>query len=212
VFDGQGVHESSNTLLRTEAELTFSVADLGTSLTKVIDEWTVTHAPLNSGMSVSLEISMNEGLAWFEIATNSTGGSTTTAGPVGFEGATVQARIVLTGDGTTTPVIRSSSLKLHPLTITDDILELPINCGNELEGLNGMLIEPQVAATVRMRQLEALGGTRVRLQDIDWPVTGLSEIWEVVSVDTTSVGIFDRSQSRRTESGAVAVLTLRRGS
>ena len=78
-------------------------------------------------------------------------------------------------------------------------------------GLNGATINDAPAGMARARALEALIGTRVLLQDIDWPVTRTAEVWEVVSAEYSATGTYDRARSRRVEQDPVCVVTLRRG-
>ena len=180
-------------------------------MVKVADELALQWSSLPASTAVGCELSVNEGVSWYSLGTGSASGSTGTVFAAGYEAGSTQVRLTLSGDGTSGPEVRSTSLKVHPLTISDVVVELPVNCGNRLEGLNGVEIEGQVSSIERIRRLEALAGTRVLFQDTDWPVTPVT-VWEMVSVESTTVGIYDRSKGHRTESNAVAVVTLRRAS
>jgi len=65
------------------------------------------------------------------------------------------------------------------------------------------------AGARRARTLEALAQTRVRVQDVDWPLTGVVHTYDVIGAETRSVGVFDRSLARQSQT-QVTVLTLRR--
>jgi hypothetical protein len=186
-----------------------SISDLGSALTKALDEIKVILDPLPSGGSVALEYTLDEGSSFTSAGTSaSTAGTKSASWDVVTQAPSIGLKVTL-GASATSPVVRATQIKLHALPISDQILVVPINGARELTGLNGQVLPPAPSGQARARVLESLAGSRVRLQDVDWPVTQTASIWEVVGVRTVSVGTWNQRLGRREES-PVVTLTLRR--
>lgn len=192
--------------------LTSSILDLGSGLTKVTDRVALVTEPLPATVAVDVDLSFDDGNSFVEYGAISTAGLKGGDWEVGIESKALVMKLRLSSTGAFTPVVRLVQAKQHPLSIIDTVLELPVNCHDKLVGLNGVTISDSTPiGMARARALEALIGTRVLLQDIDWPFTQTSEVWEVVSAEYSATGTFSRQLSRRVEQDPVCVVTLRRG-
>ena len=98
-----------------------------------------------------------------------------------------------------------------PLTIADEVVELPLDLGPNRVGLNGRSLPGSSSPMALLRSLQALTGQRVKFQDVDWPTTRTAGVWEVTGVQGSSSGSFSRHKGGRVEHDAVAVVSLRRG-
>lgn len=207
---GYGVCHEGTAPLAT-GNLKTDLADLGTSLSKVFSQLKADLAPLPTGGTLVVEYSMDGGASYSPTTfTLSGAGLQTLQGEIAKQNVTLCLRITLTA-AATSPVLRSLTVRAHPLGLADQVLVLPINCSDVLAGLNGQELPESGPGTgaARARLLETLSETRVRLQDIDWTLNQSATIWEVDSVDVRSAGVFARSQNRQVQS-QVAVLLLRR--
>lgn len=191
--------------------LTTSVSDLGSSLTKVVDEIEVVTAPLPASSQVTLDMSTDEGSSFDEFGSFSTPGLKGGTWSVDREARAVSARVTIETSGSLSPKVRMLQYKLHALSVVDTMVELPVDCSDRMSGVNGVEIQDdQVTGLARARTLESLVGTRVSFQDVDYPVTETSEIMEVVSAVLQSQGTYDRLLARRAETAPVCLVTLRR--
>lgn len=200
-----------STDLESSGYLISSRSDLASSLEKVLDDITIATEPLGADASITVDVSLDGGTSWITAGQMDVPGLKTGRWTVGFQTSSISTRLILNAAGSVSPVVSMLQTKVHPLSITDSILELPVNCSYRLVGLNGLEIQDGVpSGLARVRRLEALVGTRVVVQDVDWPITGTASTWEVVSADTTSTGVYSRNLGHRVEQEAVCVLTLRR--
>jgi hypothetical protein len=190
-----------------------SHTDLGSSLSKIVDDIRLVFEPLPGSSSVTVLLSLDGGNSYVQQGDAvSFAGAKEVTYRVGRATATVGLEIRLTADGLT-PVVSVAQVRVHPLSLRDELVVLPINCADTLSGLNGQVLPESGPGRgmQRIRFLENLISTRVKFQDVDWPHTKQSSIWEVVDIDTSGPGIYETRQNRRTES-AVATVTLRRPS
>lgn len=209
-IDAEGQYTESTDYV-FEGSLTTSLSDNGSGLTKIYDEVTATFDPLPNGGEVTLFTTVNSGTSYDEYAPTSTSGASIASNLLGLEGRSVGVKVKLNSDGVASPLIRTLSVKLHPRSLADQLIVLPVNCSDEQKGLNGQFL-PMTSPGGGMklvRWLEGLMATRVKFQDVDWPVTQSAGIWEVVDLKVTSTGVFNPQRNRRVDS-AVAELTLRR--
>jgi len=195
----------------TTGTLNTSVFDLKTGFRKAFHEVRVTFDPLPSGSSVQLKYSLDAGASFINLGTVTGAGSKYGTYTIEAESDSISFQVVLTHSTTTTPVVRTIVVKAHSIGIADQVLTLPINCADQVAGMNGRLLPESVvgAGARRARTLEALAQTRVRVQDVDWPLTGVVHTYDVIGAETRSVGVFDRSLARQSQT-QVTVLTLRR--
>lgn len=187
-----------------------SVFDMASTLRKVLDAAEVTSVPLPASVSVTVDVSIDDGSSFSEVGSFSTPGLRGGEFAIGWDAPSFAYRLTLTASGSQSPVVRIFQMKLHPLSVADMLVQLPIDCHRRQVGLNGVPLSDVPSGMERARTLENLVGTQVVLQDVDFPVSGETEVWEMVSAEFTSVGTFQRSKGRRVEQTPVCVVTLRR--
>ena len=187
-----------------------SLYDLGTSLRKVWGEVTVTFDPIPVNGSVQVFYSVDGGASYTALTAATTAGSKSARWSLNVESDTVSFKVALAGT-TASPVFRTLTVRAYPVGLADQILTLPVNCADIVAGLNGKTVPGSTrgAGSARARWLESLVQTRVAVQDIDWPVTGATTTYDLIGVETRSVGVYDRAVNRQSQA-MVAVLTLRR--
>jgi hypothetical protein len=210
---GAGVYTTINDPVPS-GWLRTSHTDLGSSLSKIVDDIRVVFELLPGSSSVTVLLSLDNGNSYVQQgATVGLAGSKEVTYQVGRATATVGLEIRLTAAGGVSPVLSLAQVRVHPLSLRDELVVLPINCADTLSGLNGQVLPESGPGRgmQRIRFLENLISTRVKFQDVDWPRTKQSSIWEVVDIDTSGPGIYETRQNRRTDS-AVATITLRRPS
>lgn len=209
LVDGSGPQFPSTDTWEASGFVQSSVQDLASSLVKVYDTVSVGLDPLPAGATVDMAMSFDNATSFTSFGSIETAGAREARWAVGRQGSSVATKITLTATGAAAPAISMVQTKLHPLSVVDSVVELPIACTDRQSGLNGQEIPSSDPGLARARVLESLVGSRVSLQDVDWPTTGLVSIWEVVSTEFTSVGVFERGQGHRREAAAVCVATLR---
>jgi hypothetical protein len=212
-LNGQGVYGAMENPVYVDAGyLETSVSDLGSSLDKHLDGIKVGFHELVGTITVGH--SGNGNFTFTTDGTATTVGSTSAAFDVDATAMSFGFRVDLTAndDNTRTPVVTMLQAKLHPTGPTDQLLVYPVNCSDRVVGLNGVEIEPDSSAgagMARARWLEALVGSTVTVQDIDWPITRMTQSYEVAGADVSTVGVFSRHVNRRADP-PVLMLTLRR--
>jgi len=209
LVDGSGAQFTSEDLEPT-GYVTSSVMDLASSLVKVFDSLSVTLDPLPADSSLDVAVSYDGGVSYTSVGSIDTIGLRGGRWDLGRQGASVSVKVTLNAAGTTSPSVSMHQVKLHPLSVVDQVVELPISCADRMSGLNGVEAPDSRSGMERARILESLVGTRVAFQDVDWPTTELVETWEMVSAEFSSVGVYERSSGSRQEAAAVCVCTLRR--
>jgi len=191
-----------------EGWLITSSADLGSSVSKIFDEVTVTSRSLVG--TITVEWSRDTLESWNLLGTFQGDGATQGIFQLEKQLPKVGFRITLT-EGVGTPILESLVTQLHPLTFADQIQTLPLRCSNRVVGQNGQEID--FSGPARGDQLarfvENLVPSRVKLQDVDWPTTKEVILCEAVGAETSTLGEFDPHLNRRVNSHVV-MLTLRR--
>lgn len=206
---GVGLYAESTDRV-AEGWLESSISDLSSNLVKVFDLIDARFEPLASAHSVSMQYTVDGGSSYTSAGdTVDSAGAAVGSWDLGVSSRSFGYKITLGTSNSTTPYVQLVQTKLHPLSLKDGLLGLPVNCSTEIKGLNGQDLPEEISGMERVRQLEALIGTRVRLQDVDWPVTQTASIWEVVDVQGDTHGVFDRKRGRRVDTGRARV-TLRR--
>lgn len=208
---GNGAWTESSTVFETEARLDMSIVDGKTSLAKVLDKVTLVFDPLQVGQALTVALSVDGGLSYSTLGTVNTPGTTRSELWVDTQADSFGLRVTATTGGTARVTILLHEMMYHMLGLADLYIQLPINCADNITLLN-QRPHPgnrRGAGMARARALQNLTQTRVLFQDIDWWLTGLSEIWEVVSVDVMSTHLYDRRKGG-TLAEQVAVLTLRK--
>ncbi len=213
-IDSAGAHLQGTSVAVSEGWLTTSLADMGSGLTKVYDEIVALFDPLPADVTVTISYTLDNGVSYTDLdSAASTSGQQSLFNELAKEGRSIGLKFTLAAgnSGDDSPKLRMVQTKLHALSLTDEVIQFPINCSDQLKGLNGQLLPDTAPGSglKRLRILQALMGSRIKLQDIDWPVTQVATIWELVGIEAESVGEFSPKENRRVDS-AVATITLRR--
>lgn len=204
----QGLYQEQDTYVST-GNLFTSYTDANSGLTKVWDQATLTLDGDTTG-AVRADVSFDTATLTTILSGVASNGATSAY--VDQNGVRALLELVLTSgsSGTATPVVRLAQLKYHAKTVSDVVLRLPIDCGDRVRDLRGKdLTENGTGAgNLRARTLEALIGSTVEVQDIDYAQTGTASNFDVVSVDRRALSLWDRQQGK-SEIREVALVTLR---
>lgn len=189
--------------------VTSPVMDGASTLSKVWDTVTLVCEPLSAGESIELQYSVDGGGSWNTIGAVSSAGVTRREFEIGIQSPTLALRANLAGPGTTTPCLVSLSAQVHPLGITDRMVVLPVRCADMVRGLEGQIIDESVrgGGAAMARKLEGYAGQQVVFQDIDWPVLGLTEVYEVMQAETNARWVQNQGEPQM---DLVVVLTMRK--
>lgn len=210
--DTKGVYWASDTAYETSGYIASSIGAGSSSLDKVWDEITLVTRPITSPETVAVQTTLDSGGSYSAFQTHSTAGATKSNWTYAQKNETLGLKIVLGGDGTSTPTVQFVSSRYHMLGLSDTVLVLPVNCGDNLTGLNGAPLPGNGSGVGagRARTLESLTQTRVKIQDVDWHLTGASDVYEVLAAETDRiVGLYDRSKPSA-QMTLVCVMTMRK--
>lgn len=208
---GVGVYIEETDAWETAGWLETSVVDGASSLGKVLDTLTLEASPLNTDQSVEISYSTDAGATFSSAGTLSTAGAKRQVFEVGVRTGSFAVRFDLAGPGTSRTIVHSVQPKYHPLGLRDQVIVLQVKAFDEMTGLNGALLPDSAPGrgVEIYRTLLNMGQSRILFQDADWHITGVAEVWEVVSVRAKRRAIYDASQGHNMLS-AVVELTLRK--
>ena len=191
-----------------------SVCDMNTSIPKVLDTLNLSVNQFSTSLQgVTVAVSYNSGLSTIPTSLALLSGVNSVTVPWGVQTRSFALRFNLTFTSylETKPKFEGATVKLHPIGIADEIVVLPVLCADNAADVQGRdLKENGVRAGSKTASwLRSLMQTRVALQDVDWPTSGIVNLYEVVGVETSSVGkrVAKTNQHERTW---VVTLTLRR--
>lgn len=195
----------------TSGALESSLLDLGTGLRKVFSVLDVTFDPLPLGGSITIEYSIDGGGTYTALPAIAQAGRKSASFDIDRESDVISIRTRLEAARGFSPVVRTMTLRAYPIGLADQILIVPVNCADATNGLNGQLTPDSGKGNGarRSRWLEDLAQSRVQVQDIDWAITGETYVYDVIGVDTQSVGVFDPAVNRQSQA-LISTLTLRR--
>lgn len=191
-----------------------SSSSLNSVTVKSVDEVQIATHPLLNVAEVDVSLSTDTNATHQLVGTQDTEGSVgATFNPI-VAGRDIALRIDLTAENSglnASPRVKILSVKLHPFNLADEIVVLPVNCADRLNGLNGQELPESGpgAGLSRAAELQGLVGKNVVLQFIDWPRTGITNTYQVIGADTETIGVFNPQRGERVDS-AVCQLTLRR--
>ena len=208
VLPGSGVWVEEDTKVAS-GWYTTSVRDGATALDKVFDEVTVQAQPLTGGATVELSYSFDRGQSYvpFTNGTLTGNGTARKTTPINLTSQSIAWLVTLNGDAHVTMV----QSKAHVLGLADQLLQLPIDCRDEVRTRTGAPTGRVRGDGVRLvRQLEALAQTQVVVQDIDWSVTQLAESYELLRVESVSSSPVRDRHLGMIDPGIIAVVTLRK--
>lgn len=192
--------------------ITLSEIDKASVRDKRYDKVLLRFDPLPSSTSVSVDYSLDGGDSWVSPSGNSesTDGATSLEVTLGVTAQSMMFRVTLQGTGAT-PVLTGVESQVHAISDADTILQLPVRCADHIQMRNGQP-DPNDGpgrGAQMVRDLEALSGTAVEVQDVDWS-SGAGETFEV-----TGVVLVDRlsvlsSRDGRVRDSQVAVVQCRK--
>lgn len=192
-----------------------SITDKASTLAKLWDTVRVLCDPLLTDQSIVTAASIDHFTTWETITdalVDQTGGIGVDA-EWGEKARSVAFKITLNvgTDTTASPQLRLVQVQLHPLGKADQVVVLPINCGDNVSDLRGRPLPEngRGVGAARARTLESLAQTRVKFQDVDYADTEASYIMECQDVQVERVGIRD-PKTGKMSNWMVAVVTLRR--
>ena len=194
---GTGVKKESTTAFLIAGTLVGSRIDGGSALAKGWDEIVVLTKPLAASCSVIPYVSTNEGADYTTLSTLDTVDGVSQSTKLSSSSRSIQYKIGFVGSGTATTTLNFVQTKYHAIGLRDTVVSIVIDCGDNVRGLNGHPLPENApgAGVLRARTLAALTQRRVNYQDIDWPITAAAEVYEVLQVQTTALGVYDRSQA-----------------
>jgi hypothetical protein len=191
-----------------------SVCDLNTSIPKVLDTLTSSvNQFTRAGQQVTIDVSYNSNLSTVSSGLPALSGqnSVTSNWGVQTQSFALKFNLNFTTVAESKPKFEGATVKLHPIGLADEIVVLPVLCADSQSDVAGRDIPENGlrAGTKAAVWLRSLMQTRVALQDVDWPHTGVVNLYEVVGVETSSVGkrVAKTNQHERTW---IVTLTLRR--
>lgn len=212
--DGDGVWSENPSAYVTSGWVTTSVTDSASSLDKIYDSLNLVVEPLLTNESVDVAYALDGSgvtyTAW-AAATITGAGLKRKTTELGVKAPSVTWKFTLNGPGTSRPKLYVAQMRFHAHGLADTIVQLPIDCGDNVADLRGVPLAENGpgAGAARARTLEQLTQARVVFQDRDYPVTATTETWEVVRVQVRSTAIWDRKAARNMLRD-VAVVTMRK--
>ena len=207
---GVGIYAEDPTTKVDSGWYTTSVRDGGSAHTKVWDELTLQTRPLTDGASVTAQYSLDRGSSFVNVSdelTMSGNGESRKTVDLNVVSSNISWLVTLNGGGAQLTMVQT---KAHVIGLADTLLVLPIDARDDVRTLTGSQAGRQRGSGVStVRQLEALAQSRVVVQDIDWPWTGLVESYEVLKVEVQQQSLRDRTLGKQ-DVAFVATVTMRR--
>ncbi len=210
---GQGVYRASSTTYVTTSNITTSIADGASALDKVWDDVSIVHDPLPTGGAVEVQYSLDNGGSWTSLGSSSTAGTKTKVFGLAKAAKTLSLKAIITlGSGTTAPQISTLQARYHAIGLADEQVQLTIDCGDNLKGLNGHPLPENGngAGATRAHVLQHLVQERVKFQDIDWHLIGHGGVYDCESIDIGATIMYDPQTSGQ-RVRMLATITLRAG-
>lgn len=213
IVQGAGSRNSSISTGRTGGYLQTSLYDGGTTLDKAWESIYVEGEAMVANGSWGIEYSVDGGVTFVALtdATNDTVGQSSVEAVIGKSAPSLQLRIKIDGAASVFPEIHLVQVKYYLLGSADELLVLPIDCGDSVSDLEGRALPdngPGKGAG-RARALQELVQTRCSVQDIDYQETLTAETFTLESVSVQKWSLKDRSRGVQGVR-QVAVCTFRR--
>ena len=208
---GHGVYVRDTASFETSGWLDTSIVDGASLLDKVLDSVTLEAGVILSGGSVEVKYSLDAGASFTSAGTLSTVGAQRALFDLSLRAPTFSFRFLLGSAGTTTTTVSAVQPQFHPLGLKDLITVVRVRAYDTMTGLNGAPLTDngRGRGVTIMRTLESLGQSRILFQDVDWHITDNALVFEVVSVKSTRVGVYDSRLGEQGVGGDVE-LTLRK--
>lgn len=209
---GQGIYRVGHGFVSAGSVKT-SVSDGDSNLDKIYDQVALVAAPLKVNESIAVDYTFDTAGSYTALAeaTINVAGQSRKEATLDKKAQSIGLKVTLAGPGTTTPTLLLAQVRYHVTGLADEVIVLPVDCGDQVKGLNGapLAVNGPGAGVARARALESLTQTRVKVQDVDWRWTGVANTFEVVSAQTRRTSLKD-SATGQVANRYVCVLTLRR--
>lgn len=208
---GQGLYRQDASTSVATGHVVTSIGDGGSVLDKLWDDVVLVGQALPGGATIDVDYSLDDYGSWTNLGSVSTAGTSTRTLAFNKEAKAAALKVTLNRTGTNPPVLSLVQARYHPLGLRDTVVQLVVDCGDQLKGLTGAPLSsngPGNGAR-RARLLESLVQRRIKFQDIDWHIIGASEVYEVESCDVSATILYDRSTSGQAVR-LLATLTIRR--
>ena len=194
--------------------LNLSYVDGSSTLDKVFDSVELSFRPLATNEYVNAQyVTSDSDSSYLSPVPNLTlAGSKAMTIDLDYRSEILGIQLVLgSTTGASTPIMSLAQLRMHPASLADEIITLPIHCGDRVKLINGANdpSDGPGAGARRLAVLKALVGTRVRLQDVDWADTGQVQTFEVMQVRSRR-WVANSTRLGRQTSHRVGVVTLRK--
>ena len=209
---GRGIYRVNSAAFETAGTLETSLFDGASALFKIWDDVSLTMDPLGTGESITASVTVDGGTTFTALANGSVSESLKShTVAISKQAKELGLKLEFVGNGSGDCALTFLSTRFHPLGLADTLVQVPIDCGDFLKGLNGAPLPEngEGAGVLRARDLQNLVQTRVRFQDIDWHVTGATESYEVESCEVEAVTLYEPSRSG-SALRMIAKLTLRK--
>lgn len=209
---GEGVYVRSTSVYEASGWLTTSIIDGASLLDKILDSTTIQVRPLIAGESIQIEYTLDGNITYTTAGSLATAGAQRAQAKPDVRAGTFGFRLTLAAmNGASKTTGYALQAKFHPLGLRDIVTRVRVKAYDNMTGLNGApLPENAKGQGARiLRTLETMGQTRILFQDIDWHLSQTAHVYEVVSVETSRVSVYDASRGENSVGGD-AVLTLRR--
>lgn len=213
---GVGLYSANGA--ETTGWLVTSYSDLASTIDKRIDSVALTsqgHDAASPSGDVRTMIGSDQSGPWSDITDaagnlqNTFGATTIERYPEDTVMDVFTLRVELTPGGTGT-YHDKTVVRLHPLGLVDDMLQVAINCSDNPRSLSGSpLSGGDGKGSDRARWLESLTQTIVTFQDIDWEVGDEPTKWEILNVEVTGRNSRQPSSGRASQD-LTATVTMRR--
>lgn len=211
--DGQGVWGTVPEFVG-KGYLDTDHSDSASALLKTMDDYRCIFEPLPAEASVEMKPSFDYGGSYLD-----RGFIENRAGAVQMvreEPRSVQSigiRLVLIPNTarSAAPRVKLLQVRIHMQGLADQILEIPVDCTDRQHQPNraaSPTAKPGYGAETS-RWLESLTQQLVSLQDVDFPWTGVTDIWQLVQAETSPIIEYDVKQGKNSVA-AVTRVTLRR--
>ena len=209
---GRGIYRVNSAAFETAGTLETSLFDGASALFKIWDDVSLTMDPLTSGESITASVTVDSGATFTALANGSVSESLKShTVAISKQAKELGLKLVFVGSGSGDCALTFLSTRFHPLGLADTLVQIPVDCGDQLKGLNGAPLPEngEGKGVLRARTLQNLVQTRVRFQDIDWHVTGATESYEVESCEIEAISLYEPSRSG-SALRMIAKLTLRK--
>lgn len=204
-ISGFGVYLQDAATYETAGWLRTSIIDAASGLEKILDEVTLEISPQLAGESVELKYTLDQGATYTSMGTVATAGAQRAAYRPALRTGTFGLEILLGGDGSSRATVAMVMPRFHAVGLRDRLITVRVKCEDNMTGVNGAPLPDNGKGhgSELMRSLLVLGRSRVKFQDVDWHISGVSDVMEVVQVRAERTALYDPSKGERVISGTV---------